>query len=863
MKLPLPGRLGRYASRAGKAVQAERIAYARHLPIAHDTVLYESFAGNGVLCNPEAIFRHLLGRADFDHLTHVWSIDDEHAIARFEAEFAGHPRVRFVRRGSFDYWRALSTAGYLVNNATFPPAFGKRPGQVYLNTWHGTPLKLMGFDMPNGAIESANTLRNLLAADFVLAANPFMAETMYEDAYRLRNIYQGKIIEEGYPRIDRQRLTAAQEQDVRAEFARAGITVGDKPIVLFAPTWRGASFSDPADGVDELAGHAAAMQAAVGDEAIVLLKTHQVVHALAAARPALRGILVPNTIPTNVTLGAAAALVTDYSSIFFDYLATGRPIVFFTPDADAYAHDRGTYLPLDQLPGPVTTTPADAGRQVRALLEATGTDAAGADAASAGAAGADAAGAGAASPHERYAEWAERFTPFEDGEVTRRVVDIVFRGVASGHRVRPARTDGRKRLLFYVGGMRSNGITTSIVNLLNAIDHDEYDVTALMPLFRAEDPLTNRARIHPAVRQVFRIGGMNGSKAVQLRRHARNRRGLPPAPRDERWHTALWDAEWTRVFGSARFDWVADFSGYSPIWTNLLLHSPQAPRAVWLHNEMASDRERTVAGRQHLKQSLGLVFSMYRSFDHLVSVAPELTRLNRTALAAYAPPDRFTTVRNLPDVDRVLDGAAQPLTSVLEPGEPEPAWMEGLRHPHRKTRWFVSVARLSTEKNHARLLRAFAQVHAQHPESRLVIVGTGPLEADLRHQIHEAGLTDAAFLAGLRRNPFPILAASDCFVLSSTYEGQPMVLLEAALCALPVVSTAFGSVRDALPGDTIRVVDQTDAALRDGMLAFLRGEVPASTLDAAAYTTEVIAELDALIAAGRADAAFTSPIRTR
>lgn len=838
MNLPLPGRLNRYVSRAGKAVRAERIAYARSKPIAHDTVLYESFAGNGVLCNPEAIFRHLLNRPDFDHLTHVWSIDDEQAIARFEAEFAANPRVRCVRRGSFDYWRELSTAGYLVNNATFPPAFGKRPGQVYLNTWHGTPLKLMGFDMPNGAIESANTLRNLLASDFVLAANPFMAETMYEDAYRLRNIYQGRIIEEGYPRIDRQRLTDAQLGDVRTELTRAGIAVDDKPIVLFAPTWRGASFSDPADGLDDLAAQTSAMQTALGDEAVVLLKTHQIVHSLAASRPGLRSILVPNTIPTNVTLGAAAALVTDYSSIFFDYLATGRPIVFFTPDADAYAEGRGTYLPLDQLPGPVTADAAEAGAHVRGLLD------------------------GTHDAHERYAEWVERFTPFEDGQVTQRVVDIVFRGVTSGRRVRAARADGRKRLLFYVGGMRSNGITTSIVNLLNAIDHEKYDVTALMPLFRAEDPLLNRTRIHPAVRQVFRIGGMNGSKAVQLRRHARNRRGLPPAPRDERWHTALWDAEWSRVFGSARFDWVADFSGYSPIWTNLLLHSPNAPRAVWLHNEMAADRERTVAGRQHLKRALGLVFSMYRSFDHLVSVAPELTRLNRAGLAAYAPPERFTTVRNLPDVERVVRSAAEPLASVLEPEEPTPAWVSELSSPAHETRWFVSVGRLSTEKNHARLLRAFAQVHAQHPEARLAIVGAGPLFADLSRQVSEAGLTDAAFLTGLRRNPFPILAAADCFVLSSTYEGQPMVLLEAALCSLPIVSTAFGSVRDALPGDTIRIVEQSDDALRDGMLAFLRGDVPPSTLDAAAYTTEVIAELDALIASGQSDAAFTSPIRT-
>jgi len=316
------------------------------------------------------------------------------------------------------------------------------------------------------------------------------------------------------------------------------------------------------------------------------------------------------------------------------------------------------------------------------------------------------------------------------------------------------------------------------------------------------------------------------------------------------------------VFGSATFDWVADFSGYSPIWTNLLLHSPYAPRAVWLHNEMASDQQRTVAGKQPLRHSLQLVFRMYGAFDHLVSVSPRLTELNRAELSEYAPADRFTTVRNLPDVERVVTGIAQPLESLLEEGELEPEWMAQLRHPDRDTRWFACVGRLSTEKNHARLIRAFAKVHALHPEARLVIVGGGPLEDDLRTQIVEAGLEHAAYLSGLRRNPFAIMAAADCFVLSSRYEGQPMVLLEAALCGLPIVSTAFGSVRDALPGDTIHVVEQSDDALRDGLLAYLDGDVETSALDAPAYTAEVIAELEALIASGRR-APLTAPVRTQ
>lgn len=807
------------AKRARLALSAERAAFWRSRPVQVDQVLYESFAGNAVGCNPEAIFRNLLDHPDYLHLQHVWVISDRAAIARFEAEFGAHPRVRHVVRGTNAYIAALSTSGYLVNNATFPPSFGKRPGQVYLNTWHGTPLKHMGFDMPDGAHQSANTLRNLLSADYLLAANPFMAETMYEGAYRLRNIYQGRIVEEGYPRIDRQRLTPAQTQQVRRDLSHRGLATGDRRIVLFAPTWRGASFSRPDRDLDALAAQVDALQQALGDEHIVLLKTHQVVHRHAATRPALARVLVPDAIPANVLLGAADALVTDYSSIFFDYLATGRPIAFLTPDATDYQESRGTYLPLDELPGPVGADPAEVGAALRTLIED-------------------------GAKHERYDEWADRFVPFDDGHATERIVDIVFGRHESGYRVRRARTDGRTRLLFHLGGMRANGITTSALNLLSALDPQRYDVTAVMGYAQSPAARANQLRVPAHVRQIFRIGGMNGSKAVQLRRRRNDWRGTPLGPRAAEWHLRLWEDEWTRVLGSGRFDWAADFSGYSPFWANLVLHAPATTHAIWLHNEMVADRNRTVGGRARMHRSLGLVFALYRHYEQLVSVSPSLTELNRVQLAGSAPSVRFRTVRNLPDVERAATGIRLPLSSVLDEGEPRPEWFAELAAGDAT--WFISVGRLSPEKNHARLIRAFAAVHRQRPDTRLLIVGSGPLEDELRTLIEREGLPDAAFLAGSRSNPYPLLAAADCFVLSSNYEGQPMVLLEAALSDLPIVSTAFASVEDALPPGAIHVVAQDDAALAAGMTAFLDGDVPASHLDAEAYTAAVMAEFAAV-----------------
>lgn len=818
MRLRLPAALTKTLRRARRMVAAEQIALARLLPIRPRTVLYESFAGNGALCNPEAIFRRLLADPDFADLEHVWALSDSDAADALRREFAGRRDVRIVARGSAAYWKAVSTAGYLINNATFPPSFGKRPGQVYLNTWHGTPLKLMGFDMPGGARESANTLRNLLSADYLLAANPFMTEVMYEDAYQLRNIYPGSIIEEGYPRIDRQRLSDTERNSVlRTLTDQLGVELGDRRIVLFAPTWRGASFQSPDADLAHLADQAAELQRGLGDDVVVLVKTHQVVHSLAQGVPSLRRLLVPNTIPANVLLGVADALVTDYSSIFFDYLATGRPVGFLVSDASSYALERGTYLPLDELPGPVATDAASLSSALRDLM------------------------APDAPRHARYDDWADRFVPYEDGEAGARVIDVVFRGRVRDRRIRTARREGKPRLLFYIGGIRMNGITTSAVNLLNSLDREKYDVTALMAFPRGETTRRNQARLDPGIRQIFRIGGMNGLKGRQLLRRLADVSTDPLRAHRRFGHRTLWRDEWTRVFGTARFDWVADFSGYSPFWAHLMLHSPRAVRAIWLHNEMAADRERTVAGKQPFRRSLGRVFAMYRAYDQLVSVSPSLTELNRTELAGYAPAERFRTLRNLPDrVEATVD--AEPEVPRTEADE---AWRQALEIDGVQR--FITVGRLSTEKNHARLIRAFSRVHAERSATQLFIVGGGPLAADLERQVRAAGLTGAVFLTGPQPQPGRIMDRTDCFVLSSDYEGQPMVLIEAAQRGMPIVSTAFGSARGALPGDDMHVVDRDDDALAEGMLAFLEGRVAPAALDVERYTAEVLAQFDELV----------------
>jgi CDP-glycerol glycerophosphotransferase len=289
-----------------------------------------------------------------------------------------------------------------------------------------------------------------------------------------------------------------------------------------------------------------------------------------------------------------------------------------------------------------------------------------------------------------------------------------------------------------------------------------------------------------------------------------------------------------------------------------------------------------------VRESVSAVMVLYGEVDRLVSVSPALDEVNREKLADLAPAEAFTYARNTINLERIVHkatGAPTPPPADPAPGEPADvrpispdddttvlpstpmslpeAVARLMAHygaddvrdeverretlsvvlpPAPGVRTFVTAGRLSAEKNHARMVRAFAKVHEEDPNTRLVILGNGPLRERLTNLVDELGLTSAVTLAGHQPNPYVILAHSDCFVLSSDYEGQPMVLLEAMVLGLPVVTTEFGSVRGALPEGYGRIVALNVGALAEGMRAFLRGEVTTRPFDAAVYNREATEE---------------------
>ncbi|MEU2081614.1 CDP-glycerol glycerophosphotransferase family protein [Streptomyces albus] len=373
--------------RARAALLQAHYALQRRRRLDENLAVFSAYWNRGYSCNPAAIEAKVRELAP--HVRTAWVCEPRYA-------HTVPPGVRHLRPGSAAHWTALARARFLVSNVNLHHRYVKRPGQILLQTHHGTPLKHMGLDLapyPAAAagMDFGRLLRHADRWDYSLSANPHSTlvwERAYPSSYTT--------LEFGYPRADVfQTATAA---DVARARARLGIPEG-AVTVLYAPTHRDhrPGRRPPLD--------VARLAAGLGPGFVVLVRAH---YFHDGDRPPCLppGVVDVTHHPSVEELCLASdVLVTDYSSLMFDYAGLDRPLVVHAPDWDAYRDARGAYFDITApAPGPVT-------RDDDELLHVLATGAHATEEA-----------------RRRRAAFRERFCPWDDGHAAERVVRAVFLG---------------------------------------------------------------------------------------------------------------------------------------------------------------------------------------------------------------------------------------------------------------------------------------------------------------------------------------------------------------------------------------------------------------------------------------------------
>lgn len=337
------------------------------------SVVFEAFGGRKYACSPRAIYEVMIQDPRFDDWTFYWSFKGRY-VRQMEEEGLIDPklsRAKLIVRGSGDYFDAFATSKYWIQNNRVPEYETPREDQVYVQCWHGTPLKRLGYDVPEstggGALNSARELADRFYLDaqkwsYLISPSAFTSQHL-ADAFGLPEEKRPSVIlEVGYPRNDAiaQMVFGEDSTEKTDQLKEKYELPKDKKLLLFAPTWRDDQYTEGVGYTLNSLADFDILQHDLGDEWAILLRTHYYI-ANKFDLSAWEGFVynVSDVDDINDLYCVADALCTDYSSVFFDYANTKRPLYFYWPDRDHYNEMHGFYIDENTLPGPKCETTQD------------------------------------------------------------------------------------------------------------------------------------------------------------------------------------------------------------------------------------------------------------------------------------------------------------------------------------------------------------------------------------------------------------------------------------------------------------------------------------------------------------------------
>ncbi|MCL2115476.1 MAG: bifunctional glycosyltransferase family 2 protein/CDP-glycerol:glycerophosphate glycerophosphotransferase [Methanobrevibacter sp.] len=318
------------------------------MTLNNNMIMFESFRGQFYNDNPKYIYEYLYNHYKND-FKFIWVINNKNN----KKEILGSPKT--VKRFSLKYYYYMALSKYWVINLRQPLRLRKREDQVILSTWHGTPLKKLGLDIDT--IHSADPkikhhyVTNASQWKYLVSPNKYST-----DIFRRVFAYDGEVLEYGYPRND---ILYEKNPEIINTIKKKLKLPFNKKIILYAPTWRDDEYYESGQYKFNLKLNLEKLKNNIDNEYIILIRTHYFI----ADKLDLKDF---ENFAFNVSyhddIGElyliSDILITDYSSVFFDFANLKRPILFYTYDLEKYSSSlRGFYIDMKKdLPGPLLFT---------------------------------------------------------------------------------------------------------------------------------------------------------------------------------------------------------------------------------------------------------------------------------------------------------------------------------------------------------------------------------------------------------------------------------------------------------------------------------------------------------------------------
>lgn len=363
------------------------------MPRKQKLIIFESFHAKQYSDSPRAIYEYM--KEHHKDFRLLWSIDKQ------AEEIFKDFQVPYIRRFTVRWFLTFPRAKYWVNNVRLPGWMPKPEETVYIQTWHGTPLKKLGVDIEEIHMPGTNTgayKKNFVLEsrkwDYLVSPNPYSTE-IFTRAFH----YRGEVIESGYPRND----VLSNYSDTLISSLKQSLGIPEeKKVMLYAPTWRDNEFYQRGKYKFEFQFDLENWKKEYGDEWVLLSRMHYLVAENfdfsahegtvydVSAYPDIRDLYLISDL-----------MITDYSSVFFDYAILNRPIVFFMYDLEIYRDQlRGFYIDIqEEAPGPIVQTEEELFQAINSLMDSS------------------------VDLNPKFSSFKNKFSSLEDGHATKRVVE--------------------------------------------------------------------------------------------------------------------------------------------------------------------------------------------------------------------------------------------------------------------------------------------------------------------------------------------------------------------------------------------------------------------------------------------------------
>ncbi len=336
--------------------------YSRLIKTNPKMIVFDSSEGKNYTGSPRAIYEYMVENHLTDEYECIWIFKE----GREPESLPGNPKV--VHKGSFEHMKIMSRAGVWIFDSRNPKLFSKKQNQHYIQTWHGTTLKKLALDIETVNGPSENSLarfrkawkENVSSWDYLIVQNEYSVET-FSRCFS----FQKTFLRIGYPRNDIL-FKKNNSADILSLKKGLGIPL-DKKIILYAPTYRDDHFDENGHRYFQIGLDLKKFKGLLGDDYRLIIKSHyNEKNKLDYSE--LGDFIIPKSSEDEISVLYLVSdmLITDYSSVMFDFSLLHKPMFFFCYDIDNYENNlRGFCFDFySEAPGPISTTTEELAKDI-------------------------------------------------------------------------------------------------------------------------------------------------------------------------------------------------------------------------------------------------------------------------------------------------------------------------------------------------------------------------------------------------------------------------------------------------------------------------------------------------------------------